>query len=195
MSSPQVEAKCELIDLVCVYAMQALSSEEMASMQAHVASCADCQRELEIARPVIDAFAAWPTDVVRPSPSASLWDQVARRVSAECGEEPLPRLRGEWSEPEWEEVAPGISCKLLATDSERTRVSMLVRLAPGVEYPPHTHASVEELHLLEGELWIDDNKLYPGDYNRAEPGTDDRRVWSQTGCTCVLITSPDDVLG
>jgi hypothetical protein len=35
----------------------------------------------------------------------------------------------------------------------------------------------------------------PGDYNRAEKGTFDRRVWSETGCTCVLITSPGDVLG
>jgi anti-sigma factor ChrR (cupin superfamily) len=71
---------------------------------------------------------------------------------------------------------------------------MLVRLAPGVDYPPHMHAGVEELHLLDGELWIDERKLYPGDYNRAEPGTSDQRVWSETGCTCVLITSPGDVL-
>lgn len=65
---------------------------------------------------------------------------------------------------------------MLATDWERNRVSMLVRLAPGVAYPPHSHAGVEELHLLDGDLWIDDRKLYSGDYNRAEPGTADRRV-------------------
>lgn len=195
MSSRNIQARCEHVDLVGVYALDALSPEEMASMQLHIAGCNDCQQELEIVRPVVDAFAAWPTDVVRPSPSASLWDQVARRVTDGTEKEPLPRLRGEWTEPEWEEVAPGIRCKLLATDHDRTRVSMLVRLAPGVEYPPHTHAGVEELHLLEGELWIDDRKLYPGDYNRAEPGTGDKRVWSETGCTCVLMTSPADVLG
>lgn len=70
----------------------------------------------------------------------------------------------------------------------------LVRLAPGTYYPPHRHAGVEELHLLQGELWIDDRKLYPGDYSRAEPGTSDRRVWSETGCTCLLITSDSDAL-
>jgi hypothetical protein len=53
---------------------------------------------------------------------------------------------------------------------------------------------VEELYLLDGELWIDHRKLYPGDYNRAEPGTSDMRVWSETGCTCVLITSTKDAL-
>jgi hypothetical protein len=75
------------------------------------------------------------------------------------------------------------------------RVSMLVRLQPGVSYPPHRHAGREELHLLHGELWIDDRKLYPGDYYDAEPGTADSRVWSETGCTCVLITSLNDKLG
>jgi hypothetical protein len=58
--------------------------------------------------------------------------------------------------------APGIECKLLATDAERHRVSMLVRLAPGARYPAHTHAGVEELHLLDGQLWIDERKLFPG---------------------------------
>ena len=130
-------------------------------------------------------------DVV--SPPSSLWANVARRVGID------PRLPPDqaavWREPDWEEAAPGIFVKLLATDAERDRVSMLVRLDPGVDYPPHRHGGVEELHLLEGELWIDDRKLHPGDYNRAEPGTSDKRVWSETGCTCVLITSPRDVLG
>jgi anti-sigma factor ChrR (cupin superfamily) len=83
----------------------------------------------------------------------------------------------------------------LSTDVEMDRVSMLVRLSPGAAYPPHRHASVEELYLLEGELWIDDRKLCPGDYNRAERGTSDRRVWSASGCMCLLITSPSDELG
>ena len=66
---------------------------------------------------------------------------------------------------------------------------MLVRLAPGASYPWHTHAAVEELHLLDGELWIDGRKLSPGAYSRGEPGATDERVWSETGCTCVLLTS------
>jgi anti-sigma factor ChrR (cupin superfamily) len=99
-----------------------------------------------------------------------------------------------WSEPEWEQVAPGIECKLLATDPERHRVSMLVRLAPGASYPAHTHSDVEDLYLLDGELWIDERKLFPGDYYHAVAGTGDDRVWSETGCTCVLVTSIKDAL-
>jgi anti-sigma factor ChrR (cupin superfamily) len=149
-------------------------------------------RELEALMPLVEAFAAWPTDVLRPSPS--LQARLARRLAEESGAEPVMPAPSRWSEPEWEEVSPGIFCKLLATDTERKRVSMLVRLLPNVEYPPHTHAGVEELHLLDGELWIDDRKLHPGDYNRGEAPTGDKRVWSETGCTCVLITSTEDIL-
>jgi hypothetical protein len=116
-----------------------------------------------------------------------------RREAATRSEPLLPAAPG-WSEPDWEDAAPGIRVKMLSTDAERDIVSMLVRLVPGGEYPAHTHAGVEELHLLEGELWIDERKLYPGDYNRAEPGTGDKRVWSETGCMCLLVTSARDIL-
>jgi anti-sigma factor ChrR (cupin superfamily) len=133
-----------------------------------------------------------PKDVLEPS--RALQARLAQRLAAETGRAPVLPGAPTWVEPEWEDVAPGISCKLLAHDRERNMVSMLVRLVPGGEYPPHTHAGIEELHLLDGELWIDERKLFPGDYNRAEPGTGDKRVWSETGCTCVLITSASDLL-
>src|SRR5205807_8259203 len=124
--------------------------------------------------------------------------RLAGGMAGGTGKEPvLPSARqGEqtWSEAEWEEVAPGIEGRLLASDTERHRVSMLVRLAPGASYPAHTHAGVEELHLLDGELWIDERKLVPGDYNYGAPGAGDERVSSETGCTCVLVTSTKDVL-
>jgi anti-sigma factor ChrR (cupin superfamily) len=161
-------------------------------MEAQISGCAECRQELETLRPVINAFVAWPTDVLRPS--ASLWERLARRIAAETSQAPLVPAPQRRPEPEWEEVAPGIACKLLATDTEKDRVSMLVRLAPGADYPPHDHAGTEELHLLHGELVVDDKKLYPGDYLRSEVGTGDQRVWSETGCTCVLLTSTRDAL-
>jgi hypothetical protein len=192
MSSSPSASKCGQAELVSVYALRALPSSVVPPLEAHIASCAECRQELERLLPVIDAFAGWPTAVLRPS--QSLWGRLAQRIAGETGEEPVLPSNQAWSEPEWDEVSPGIFCKLLATDDAKGRVSMLVRLAPNVAYPPHRHAGVEELHLLDGELWIDDRKLKPGDYNRAEPGTSDQRVWSETGCTCVLITSTRDEL-
>jgi anti-sigma factor ChrR (cupin superfamily) len=179
-------------ELTCAYALQVLPAGEVTEPQEHIAACSDCQREVESLRPVLDGFVSWPADVLRPT--TSLQARLALRIAEETGEQPVLPPAGQWSEPEWEQVAPGIECKLLATDTARDRVSMLVRLAPGARYPAHTHASVEELHLLDGELWIEERKLLPGDYNYGAPGAGDERVWSETGCTCVLITSTKDVL-
>lgn len=183
---------CDQVDRTCAYVLGMLPPSDVAAVEAHIASCADCAAELDALRPVVNAFAAWPNDVLRPSPS--LQARLADRLAAEGGgARVLPSAR-QWTEPAWKAVADGIECKVLANDDEHDRVSMLVRLAPGAHYPPHVHAGVEELHLLDGELWIDDRKLFPGDYNRGEPGAGDKRVWSETGCTCVLVTSTKDVL-
>jgi anti-sigma factor ChrR (cupin superfamily) len=182
----------EHLDLVFLYALQAPPSSEIPVFEAHVSSCEECRQEMETLRPIIDSFVSWPTDVLRPS--VSLWGRLAQRIAEETGEEPLLSPSHRPAQPEWEEVTRGISCKLLATDTEKNRVSMLVRLAPGAEYPRHRHAGVEELYLLHGELMIDNKKLYPGEYIRAEADTADHRVWSETGCTCVLLTSTKDVL-
>lgn len=183
---------CDQWELVPVYALRALPAAEASVLELHIAGCRGCREELLRNREVVGSFTAWPTDVLRtPVP---LWDRLARRIAEDSGAEPVLADEIRWRATEWESVAPGISCKLLATDENKERVSMLVRLAPGIEYPPHTHAGVEELHLLDGELWIDERKLFPGDYYRAEAGTSDDRVWSETGCTCVLIASPQDIL-
>jgi anti-sigma factor ChrR (cupin superfamily) len=183
---------CASAELACAYALQALPAGEAAAAEAHIASCPECRRELESLRAVVDRFVAWPGDVLRPT--TALGERLARRIAAETGREPVLPPAQRWAEPDWEEVAPGIQCKLLATDTQRHRVSMLVRLAPGASYPAHTHAGEEELHLLDGELWIDERKLLPGDYNYGPPGAGDDRVWSETGCTCLLVTSTEDVL-
>jgi anti-sigma factor ChrR (cupin superfamily) len=182
---------CQHNEITCAYALQALPPGDIAAAEAHIAACAECRREVESLSGVVQIFAAWPTDVLRPA--ASLRERLAQRIADETGKAPVLSASA-WTEPEWEQVAPGIECKLLATDDVRHRVSMLVRLAPGASYPPHIHADIEELFLLDGELWIDQRKLLPGDYNFGAPGAGDDLVWSETGCTCVLITSTKDVL-
>ena len=122
---------CGQSEVTCAYAAQALAASEVAAAQAHIAACPHCQRELASLRPVVDRFASWPADVLRPT--TSLQARLALRIAGETGKPPVPPPAPRWAEPDWEQVAPGIECKLLATDAERHRVSMLVRLAPGAQ--------------------------------------------------------------
>jgi anti-sigma factor ChrR (cupin superfamily) len=182
----------EHLDVVFLYALQALPASEMPVVEAQISQCVACRVQLEALRPIIASFLSWPTDVLRPA--VPLWGRVAQRIAADTGKPPISLVSQPANKPEWEDPAPGISYQLLATDTENERVSMLVRLAPGADYPRHRHAGVEELYLLHGELMIDAKKVSPGDYVRAEADTVDHRVWTDTGCTCVLITSTRDVL-
>jgi len=182
----------EHLELVFLFVLQALPSQEMASVEAQISSCEDCRQEIETLRPVVRSFVGWSTDVLRPA--ESLWARLAKRIASEGGTQPfLPPLDAP-VKPEWEEAAPGIHVKILARNTENDSVSMLVRLDPGTDYPGHTHAGVEELHLLHGILKVDDRTLYPGDFIHSEAGSIDHRVWSETGCTCFLMTSTEDAL-
>lgn len=193
MTATSRTSGCERTERVAEYVLHVLPASERSALETHINECPECRQELDALRTIVDALVDWPIDVLRPT--TPLWARLAQRIAVDSPGEPLAISDARWDEePAWEEAAPGISCKLLATDTATERVSMLVRLAPGAAYPPHRHAGVEELHLLDGELWIDDRKLHPGDYNRGEPGAADTRVWSETGCTCVLVTSFRDIL-
>ncbi|MBS0527694.1 MAG: cupin domain-containing protein [Proteobacteria bacterium] len=193
MRTRSAGSPCRKTGLARADVLHVLDGDERQAFDSHIARCADCRRELETLRPVVDRFVGWPTDVLRPT--TFLGDRLARRIAGETGRPAAtPHRASRWREPDWQDVAPGIACKLLATDSERRRVSMLVRLVPNASYPAHTHAGTEELHLLDGELWIDGRKLVPGDYNRGMRGEGDHVVRSDTGCTCLLVTSTDDLL-
>ena len=174
-----------------LFALQALPPREIASVEAQISSCEDCRQEIETLRPIVHSFVGWSTDVLRPA--ESLWGRLANRIASETATRAfVPPL--ETPAPEWEEVAPGIHVKILASNAENDSVSMLVRLDPGTDYPGHSHAGIEELHLLHGILNVDDRTLYPGDFIHNEAGSVDRRVWSETGCTCFLVTSTKDAL-
>jgi quercetin dioxygenase-like cupin family protein len=180
------------LDLVFLFALQALSPHEMAVVESQISLCEDCRQEIETLRPIVSSFVGWPTDVLRPA--ASLWGRLANRIAGDAATWPfVPPLEAP-VKPEWEEAAPGIHVKILARNTELDSVSMLVRLDPGIDYPAHRHAGTEELHLLHGILKVDDRTLYPGDFIHSEGGSVDHRVWSETGCTCFLMTSTADVL-
>jgi anti-sigma factor ChrR (cupin superfamily) len=164
----------------------------MASVEAQILSCENCRQEIETLRPIVRSFVGWPTDVLRPA--ESLWGRLAKRIATEAATQPFVPPLDASSKPEWEEAAPGIHVKILARNAEMDSVSMLVRLDPGIDYPAHRHAGTEELHLLHGTLKVDDRTLYPGDFIHSEAGSVDHRVWSETGCTCFLMTSTEDAL-
>ena len=127
------ENHCEHSEITCAYLTQALASSEIAAAEAHIATCEECQSEVKSLGPLLNRFVSWPTDVLRPT--ASLQGRLAQRIAEETGKQPvLPSARG-WSEPEWEQVAAGIECKLLATDTQRHRSACCYAFRPAQVTP------------------------------------------------------------
>jgi len=114
MSSLSGKRDQDHLEMACLHALRTLPESEMQSFEAHLSSCVECRQEIESLRSVMDSFASWPIDVLRPS--GSLWKRVSQRIVEESGAEPsfLPAQARE--KPEWEQVAEGIFCKVLAVD-------------------------------------------------------------------------------
>jgi quercetin dioxygenase-like cupin family protein len=96
------------------------------------------------------------------------------------------------SEGVWQEMAPGVSAKVLFFDPVSRRATALVRMTPGSRYAPHRHAEAEELYVLEGGCFCGGRELKAGDYHRAEAETEHHDTSSDEGCLLLVISSPQN---
>ncbi len=94
------------------------------------------------------------------------------------------------SEAQWEpSTVPGRFQRILFKDRENRRLTRIVRLDPGARLPAHRHAGVEEILMLTGDLrCVDGTVLLPGDYQRSAAGSYHAELWSEQGCTALLIS-------
>lgn len=92
-----------------------------------------------------------------PEPEASWW-----RLPREALHCVQPQQR------RWLPTFPGVEVLPLWGNAEIT--SMLVRFAPGASVPDHRHAVHEDCLMLEGEMFLGDILLRPGDYQLAPAG-------------------------
>ena len=183
---------CERAELTCAYALQALPASEVPrprpiSPRARIASAS------------WRASARWSIGSSPGPPMCCVRRRRCRRVlrfasprrpaSHRCC-----RRRGSGPSRNGNRSRPGSNASCSRPTRKGTGSACWYASRPARVTQAHTHAGVEELHLLDGELWIDERKLFPGDYNYGAPGAGDERVWSETGCTCVLVTSTKDVL-
>lgn len=134
-------------------------------------------------------------NVAPVAPRASLRERLMARVEGHTDVR-LDPLKGltfvKASEGAWQEMAPGVSAKVLFFDPVSRRATALVRMAPGSSYAPHRHAEAEELFVLEGGCFCGGRELTAGDYHRAEAETEHHDTSSDEGCLLLVISSPQN---
>lgn len=131
-----------------------------------------------------------------------LWTLVIRSVTSErvrywkakiALQQPMKGLTFiRESEGTWRGIAPGVMAKLLSFDPISRRITTVLRFAPGTNYAPHRHTTVEELYVLEGGCNIAGREMTVGDYHRAEAGTVHYDTSTDEGCLLLVISSPQN---
>ena len=85
-------------------------------------------------------------------------------------------------------LLPDARYKLLSAHPQQPYAVLLLELAPKTRYPDHDHAGPEDLYLLTGDLHTEGQVMRPGDFFHAEPGTHHGELYSDQGCTALLVT-------
>jgi hypothetical protein len=184
-------------------ALDSLRGEEKVDFEQHVREgCEICERDLLSLAGVLEnlALAVPPVE-----PSATVRRRLLDLTTIEPRRTPGPELLAKTrtgilleqsglmiarsAELPWEQVAPGISRKILAVDAERSSITSLIRAEAGAIYPRHRHAGVEELLVLEGDLHIHGVVMHGGDYCRAEPGSLHEETFTEGGCVLLQMAS------
>jgi anti-sigma factor ChrR (cupin superfamily) len=199
----------QLRDLLPLLALDLLSPEERAALTAHLdAGCDACASELHAHRATVADVAY---DAPPVAPPAGLRERVLAACTGAAPADAVARVWRDWvptptaardgiaivraDEGVWEPVLPGVTVKRLSLDLEQRTATMLVRMLAGGEYPRHRHATAEECLVLDGELRVGDHLvLHAGDFQRAEPGSDHLRQWTEAGCLLLVTSSLDDDL-
>ena len=86
---------------------------------------------------------------------------------------------------------PGVMVAIVHTDVVKREIVGFLRAEPGVRYPHHRHAAIEELFMLEGDLVIENETYGAGDYIRSTPGSS-HAPYTNGGCRFFFRTSLDD---
>lgn len=185
----------EIRERAAAYVLGALSPEEARAVAAKLAA-GDPRYTVEVA-----ALQGVADDLAYAAAPQSAPPAARARLLAAIAAPPPARLEHDGIHfvfPRHEDWRPGtfdgVEFKILRSDPDAGRVTLLTRLAPGTRYPHHTHDQFEELFLLSGDVTVNGVSMQPGDYCGAAPGSVHDGIRTVGGCTFIVSTSTRDAL-
>lgn len=172
-----------MLELAEIYALGALDGNDLAAIQAHLsAGCAQCHARVSEASAALTSL---PGDYQMLTPPAAVKTRIFEEIDQD-----KPGLAFVLADQGvWMEIAPGVRAKMLNMDSDRQRVTALVRMEPGSRYDNHRHTRTEELVVIEGSCYCGGKLLQKGDYHRAEAGSIHLDTYTDDGSLMLIITS------
>lgn len=188
---------CELAPL---YALDLLDEQERRVVEEQIAERPDLATELAEFQAAVAAISYSTPSVPM---AADLQERLFQRIGQPMpSDEPVTQVASSLVVPPelvmrsqnivWQpHPVPGVMIATLHVDPVKREITGLLRAEPGVRYPLHRHAAIEEMFMLEGDLAIAGQVYGAGDYIRSHPGSS-HAPETRGGCMFFFRTSLDD---
>lgn len=191
--------------LAVLQALDTIDESESSALAEKLQESPELQSELDAIQAAVSAIAYTTAPVAVP---ADLKNRLFQRIAEldltpaeEVSSEPLSAASSDSNPPhfirrshevKWKSFGvPGISIGRLFTDKKKREITCLMRLEPGIEFPLHRHAGVEEIFMLEGDLVVEGEVCHQGDYIRSLPGSTHAPI-THGGCLLLIKSSLDN---
>ena len=194
MSDYKRDSDNSIHELALFYALGGLEARDVGQFEEHLRQgCEICSAELSSFKDVAAAIGS----SVPADPPAKLRERLLARVGQASRipgrvYEQSGLLIARSEEITWKTIAPGIGYKPLYRDKARNYDTALIRMDAGARYPSHRHTQVEELFVLSGDLHVEDQVMYAGDYCRANLDSVHQQSFTDGGCLFLMMASPDN---
>jgi quercetin dioxygenase-like cupin family protein len=143
---------------------------------------------------------AVPNPIVKEKVMRRVRESLAKELSREGPGEQTKSTEKNFlnvfaSEGEWlKHPVPGVEVKQLSLNQERGYATLLMRVAAGTHYPQHHHSGPEECYVLQGDVHVGSHVFGPGDFHHADAGSDHGELFTESGCTLLLVVAASDYL-
>ncbi len=186
----------EISKLMALAALEAVDLEAIRLADTYASTSMELEQELAEMRRAVGAIPYGNTPLpISPNLKNRLFDRITAeeaQVNEPIATDMMPFQAIRSSEMDWQpHPVPGVTIAILHADPLTRRLSALVRCQPGVHYPVHRHAGIEEILMLEGNFVCDGNTYGVGDYLRSGSGSA-HAPNSPNGCLFFVRTSLDD---
>jgi anti-sigma factor ChrR (cupin superfamily) len=168
------------------YVLGLLGPEERRALSSRLNSDEALQAQVEYWENAFSSLQAEEAEALPPG----LFEKILDRIDGEGAHLPGTVTKRAAS-ANWYEISPGIKGRVLHVDRAQNRQYLLVRMAPGSSYHPHSHDTDEQALVLEGDLWFGDLKLEAGDFHVATPTSSHPPGRTVNGCLVHVVMGLD----
>jgi hypothetical protein len=187
-----------LCDLAPFHALKLLSEAEQLWVNEQLKLEPAWVSELEEFQDAVTALAYGAPDVApAPTLKARLFERIGEPLPDTApSPPPSPAHTPLWAFQEkdlrWQpHPVPGVEVAIMHLDKASRTVVGMLRAQPGLHYPMHRHAGLEEIYMLHGDLRVGDVVYGPGDYLRSASGSSHGPT-SEGGCQFFFRACLDD---